>query len=958
MKKIEVRLFGTPAILADGEPVSFPYRKVEGFLYYLCVKKSITREEAICLLWGDEAEADGRKKLRDAIYQVRKKLDKDLIRTSGHTGVSLNPDYPIVTDWNQGKKEPFLDYFYIKNCYEFEEWVGEMRAQQNRETVRLAAERLSKARKEGNIQEVRTYGALLIKEDPYNEEICHEVMSACAENGDYIMAIRLYYDLEKRLREEMGVEPSAKVRELFQRVFYMKEYRKTGSGPAELPFVGRTRELFLFGGLLERNSENPACGMLIVGEEGVGKTTLLENGLKLAAARKLSVLRASCYRRSEEFLLNSWGDILQELRQLGESGGLGSAVKPEDEALFSAVFKLGGADETDSQRLTYAMIERAVIRFFERLTDRYRVILAFDDIQWMDRMSLQLLNRLLSSIGDGRLLLACTCSRSREADVLAALEPLIRYDRLSVVDIGPFTEEETGEILHRVLPELDGEPEKRRAVFQATEGNAFFLGETINLIRKKGFTLEKSPKTNLAIRTRLSFADREEREILDCMSMFPGKIRIEELEYLLGGPDRLLLLKRLERLEEELLIQEMLVGWNVCYQFSHRLFQEYVYENQSNGKRLLYHRRLAEYYGGQAEQTFRSLSLAAWHFEKCHDMVRSYKYQIRYLKEFYTVMNENFPVLSGGSPEPGDDFGVMTGAERILELADQVIGLKDDSPEIRRMKMEMYYVKGRYDIAMGDYDTGVGAVRRSGELALLLDDNRTMLSCIRQEIFYGIQVGDTKLVESLVEQGLRNPESQRTEEYAALLRLQGLCSVQEGRYDEAEKALFQALRLFESLDHEVYGAGIAACYNYLGDRYRMERRYDEAMDYYEQARAVGEGVAQTNGMGQIYSNIGQVHFLRGQYKEAMEFLERARECLERNGYRWGLERTEGYLALVCLKTGDSDGARRHYERGRKISGKIRNPETGRVLSEAERLLSGAETGGGTEGPMGRTDGGA
>ena len=48
MKKIEIRLFGTPAILADGEPVGFPYKKVEGFLYYLCVKKEITREEAIC----------------------------------------------------------------------------------------------------------------------------------------------------------------------------------------------------------------------------------------------------------------------------------------------------------------------------------------------------------------------------------------------------------------------------------------------------------------------------------------------------------------------------------------------------------------------------------------------------------------------------------------------------------------------------------------------------------------------------------------------------------------------------------------------------------------------------------------------------------------------------------------------------------------------------------------------
>ena len=120
MKKIEIRLFGTPAILADGEPVGFPYKKVEGFLYYLCVKKQITREEAICLLWGDEDEASGRKKLRDAIYQVRKKLDKDIILTAGHTGIALNPACPVSIDWDHvkkghlGEQKPFLEYFYIK----------------------------------------------------------------------------------------------------------------------------------------------------------------------------------------------------------------------------------------------------------------------------------------------------------------------------------------------------------------------------------------------------------------------------------------------------------------------------------------------------------------------------------------------------------------------------------------------------------------------------------------------------------------------------------------------------------------------------------------------------------------------------------------------------------------------------------------------------------------------------
>jgi len=95
---------------------------------------------------------------------------------------------------------------------------------------------------------------------------------------------------------------------------------------------------------------------------------------------------------------------------------------------------------------------------------------------------------------------------------------------------------------------------------------------------------------------------------------------------------------------------------------------------------------------------------------------------------------------------------------------------------------------------------------------------------------------------------------------------------------------------------------------------------------------------ETNGMGQIYSSMGQIYYLRGQYGEAMEYLLKARDCLEKNGYRWGLERTEGYLALVCIKTGDYEKAREHYEKAREISVKIRNPETGRLLAEVVREM--------------------
>ena len=45
MDKIKVHLLGRPYVEVNGKRVNFPYKKAEGFFYYLCVKKNATREE-------------------------------------------------------------------------------------------------------------------------------------------------------------------------------------------------------------------------------------------------------------------------------------------------------------------------------------------------------------------------------------------------------------------------------------------------------------------------------------------------------------------------------------------------------------------------------------------------------------------------------------------------------------------------------------------------------------------------------------------------------------------------------------------------------------------------------------------------------------------------------------------------------------------------------------------------
>ena len=998
MKEISVHLLGNPEIWAGDVKISFPYKKAEAFFYYLCVKKKVSREEVICLLWGDEDETTGKKKLRDAVYQVKRLLGKEVLFTWGHTGIALNPEFPLQTDWDEApeKREGlwgavFLDHFYIKNCYEFEEWAQEVRRQLSEQQAQLARERLREAAGRNDTAMLQKYGNILLSGDPYNEELYFELMNLYAQNGSYTMAIRLYSDLQKLLSEELDEKPSRRLTELFHRIYTMKEAVSSEGAMAELPFVGRKRELYRVNSFLaEEGGETDAAGsagcLAVSGENGSGKTAFLEQGARLAAGNGMLVLKSTCYKQGEEFYLSPWNDIFQELYQLvakdREAKGGKKAdgeSRREEELKRSLSCFLNGSGEGEVSRMTYPMVEKLALDLLEFLTGKNRILLVFDDIQWMDSMSCQLLNRLLHLLGRERLLLLCSMSREEEAKAMGALEPILLRDGVEILRLSPFTREETDELIRKYLPELAGEEEKKAEIYRATDGNAFFLKELLNLIREKGYTLEKSRRTNYVIQARLSGLSAQERDVLGAMSVFPEKAGVEELELLLPDTDRLSLLRVLESLQERFLIREVLVGWNVHYQFVHRIFQEYVCERQSNGKRMLYHQMLAACYEEAAAQNRRAalLPLVIYHYEHCHNQIKACQHRIEWLKEYYTLINENFPVLHWSLSDLDESLRVTPPADEMIRLAGELVGLEGNTEEIRRMKLEMNYIRGRYDIAHGNYSQGLSHIEEGIRLSGELSDQRMLLSCYKQQVFYGIQVEDLERVEryteiglSLAAEGLNREERlsaeqwmeqgetdgcqdnvspgrdgmpewtkgtgaeekrrECLEEFGTFLRLRGWYDLHMGQYGRAERALRLAGALFQSLGNE-YGAGQAACLNYIGDVYRLKGQPDRAVSFYKEAISLVEKEPVIIGLGQFYANTGQALYQSGEVEEAERYLKMAGSYLRKNGCIWGLERVEACLALLLLEQGNPEQAREHYRTGRELSEKIRNPQTQKIL---------------------------
>lgn len=148
MSEYQVTLMGIPRVLKEGRLVHFPYRKAEGIFYYLCVEKATNRDELVSIFWGSSDEASGRKNLRQALFQLRRCLDEEVIVLQGRNDLKLNQRKGIRTEWDLGDeafsqcRERFLDYFYLKDCPEFEAWLEGKRELQVSRSLNYIRERL------------------------------------------------------------------------------------------------------------------------------------------------------------------------------------------------------------------------------------------------------------------------------------------------------------------------------------------------------------------------------------------------------------------------------------------------------------------------------------------------------------------------------------------------------------------------------------------------------------------------------------------------------------------------------------------------------------------------------------------------------------------------------------------------------------------------------------------------
>jgi tetratricopeptide (TPR) repeat protein len=363
--------------------------------------------------------------------------------------------------------------------------------------------------------------------------------------------------------------------------------------------------------------------IMLVGEEGIGKTRLAHEFSTYARLRDVQVLSGHCYEGGGAPPYWPW---IQALR---------TYVDDREPAALRTEMGAGSADiarviDAVRQRLPDVPMppqlgpEQARFQFFDSLTTflqhaaaRQPIVLLLDDLHWADTPSLLLLQFLTRALDAMRVLVVGAC---READVASQLSlaellaELARQPLARRLALGALAEHEVGHFLE-LTTGLKPTAAVVAAVYQETAGNPFFITEIVRLLvsERRLASLQEGTAWRLplphgirqVIRRRLTPLSSVCRTLLEVASVMGQEVRFEILRQV----TQLTSAQVLEALEEAEAARVLRKASDTVghYHFAHNLVCATLYTDLSSVRRMRLHQEIAsalEVYSGNYPEPY------------------------------------------------------------------------------------------------------------------------------------------------------------------------------------------------------------------------------------------------------------------------------------------------------------------------------------------------------------------
>ncbi len=241
--------------------------------------------------------------------------------------------------------------------------------------------------------------------------------------------------------------------------------------------IGRESELAILHSFLDSIPTGPSA-LVLSGDPGIGKTTVWREGLAGAQLRRYRTLSCSPVEAETRLSYAALGDLLESILE----EALPTVPEPQRKALEVALLRSPSSGGRADQRA----VSLAVLGCLRSVASASPVVVAVDDIQWMDIPSVRVLQFVVRRLKDEQIGLMTAARGARADDDPLGVVSAFAEDRADAVHIGPLSQD----ALERVLRAKVGEGFSRTTLLSLHEmsgGNPFFAREIgLALLRRGG----------------------------------------------------------------------------------------------------------------------------------------------------------------------------------------------------------------------------------------------------------------------------------------------------------------------------------------------------------------------------------------------------------------------------------------------------------------------------------------
>lgn len=726
---------------------------------------------------------------------------------------------------------------------------------------------------------------------------------------------------------------------------------------AGLPLVGRQDELASLEAAMAAVAAGASRVLFLDGEEGIGKSRLLEELTRLMRERGVVGLLGAAESLERERPYNAWRELVGsyfdlELYAPGEPQAAHVVARigqiaphlAERAPLLNDILGLGLPETPLTAGLEperrQASLQALVVELLRLWAGEEPLVLILEDAHWLDTLSWHLTALVARSLAGAPVLIVCACRSDVEPAAPAVAAELRAAPNAAAIALGPLSLEQTASLGAARLGVARLADNLARLIAERAAGNPLVTEELALSLREEGaVAVEGDTGVLLAdedelrlpatlqslVLSRIDHLPPAEQFTLKVAAVIGTAFSAEALGAIYPEPIAPAeLAAHLEALAERALVTPDEGPWS-SHRFRQTVLREMTYNTLLPGQRSFLHRRVAEWYERRPPEALGGvLPQLAHHWrhagdrprERHYAAVAARKFAAEYANDAALGYTERALQLEPGDAELlelrwlrhqiFERTGRRAAQRDELALLDALLDAQ--GTPVERARLANAWAAYHRDVS--EYPAALARVARAEALARAHDDPAAAARSltIRGEI-YEYQ-GDTQAARDAFREALAlyRAMGYRRGEANNLSKLGNLLCYM-GEFTTAREHFREALELRRAIADADEGAALAN----LGEVARELGDWGAAADYWAQALAASRRVGDRRNEAIVLAQMGFGEAGRGHYGAALASLGQAAQTFRAIGERRRVAETLNDLGMVQRDIGRHAEARAAFE---------------------------------------------